>query len=332
MKKPVRELPTSRAPLERMIRIHTEIAAGKHPNTFSIAREFEVSSKTIQRDIDFMRDRMSLPIEYDSKKYGYYYTEPVDAFPSLQITEGELFALLVAEKALQQYRGTPFEKRLLTALKKLEGSLPETVSLNLTEWTQSISFRTTAEPRSDPGIIEVLAGAAASGRQLRIGYRKPGGKEPEERVVNPYHVGNVNGDWYLFAFDQLRKDIRTFSALRVTGVMPTGEKFQRPAKFALEKHLKDSFGVHSRSGDFSVAIQFDASIADYIREKRWHISQTLEELPEGGVELKMKLGSLVEIERWILGWGSGAKVISPPELVERVRKSAKGIVARYKED
>jgi proteasome accessory factor B len=34
----------------------------------------------------------------------------VDAFPTLTITEGELFALLVAEKALQQYRGTPYEK------------------------------------------------------------------------------------------------------------------------------------------------------------------------------------------------------------------------------
>jgi predicted DNA-binding transcriptional regulator YafY len=315
-----------------MIRIHTQINGGKHPNAFTLAREFEVSTKTIQLDIEFMRDRMSLPIEYDSQKYGYYYTETVEAFPSLQITEGELFALLVAEKALQQYRGTPFEKRLLTALKKLEGSLPDTVSLNLTEWTQSISFRTTAEPKSDPGIIEVLAGAAASGRQLRIGYRKPGGKEPEERVVDPYHVANVNGDWYMFAFDQLRKDIRTFSALRVTTAAPTGEKFQRPAKFALEKHLRDSFGVHSRSGDFSVTIRFDASVADYIREKRWHASQTLEELPEGGVELRMKLGSLVEIERWILGWGGAARVISPPELVERIRKSAKAIVGRYKED
>jgi predicted DNA-binding transcriptional regulator YafY len=313
-----------------MIRIHAVIASGKHPNTSTLAREFEVSTKTIQRDIEFMRDRMSLPIEYDSQRYGYFYTEPVDAFPSLQITEGELFALLVAEKALQQYRGTPFEKRLLTALKKLEGSLPDTVSLNLAEWTESISFRTTAEPNVDPDIIEVLAGAAASGRQLRIGYRKPGGKDPEERVVDPYHVGNVNGDWYLFAYDQLRKDIRTFAALRVTTAIPTGQRFQRPAKFALEKHLSDSFGVHSRSGDFAVVIRFDRSVADYIREKRWHASQILEDRPDGAVELNLRLGSLVEIERWILGWGGAAHVVSPPELAEAVRKSAQAIAANYK--
>lgn len=46
-----------------------------------------MSTKTIQRDIDFMRDRMGLPIDYSPQRYGFYYTEPVDAFPTLQITE-----------------------------------------------------------------------------------------------------------------------------------------------------------------------------------------------------------------------------------------------------
>jgi len=136
----------SRPPLERMMRIHSAINSGRLPNATKLASEMEVSTKTIQRDVEFMRDRMGLPIDYDAQRYGYFYTEPVDGFPSLQITEGELVALVVAEKALQQYRGTPFEKRLLTAFKKLERSLPDTVSLNLAEWTQTISFRTTAEP------------------------------------------------------------------------------------------------------------------------------------------------------------------------------------------
>lgn len=88
MKKTQRELPMSRPPLERMMRIHNAIASGDHPNASSLALEFEVSTKTIQRDIDFMRDRMGLPIEYCARSYGFRYTEPVDAFPTLQITEG----------------------------------------------------------------------------------------------------------------------------------------------------------------------------------------------------------------------------------------------------
>ena len=63
----------------------------------------------------------------------------------MQITEGELFALVVAEKALQQYRGTSFEKPLLSAIKKMEQSLPDTISLNLADIEQTISFRTRAE-------------------------------------------------------------------------------------------------------------------------------------------------------------------------------------------
>ena len=246
----------------------------------------------------------------------------------MQISEGELFALVVAEKALQQYRGTPFEKRLLTAFKKLERSLPDTVSLNLAEWTQTISFRTTAEPNVDLGIIDRLAQAAAAGQTLRLTYRKPGASN-EERTVDPYHIGNVNGDWYLFAHDHLRKAIRTFVPSRIVEAVPTGKTFQRPAKFALERHLSDSFGVYSRSGDFEVRIRFNRAVADYIREKRWHPSQVLVELPDQGVELQLRLGSLEEISRWILGWGAHATVLSPPELVSILRETAQALVKNY---
>jgi proteasome accessory factor B len=306
----------SRPPLERMMRIHTAIASGRFPNASSLAREFEVSTKTIQRDLDFMRDRMGLPVEYHPQRFGFHYTEPVDAFPTLQITEGELFALVVAEKALQQYRGSPFEKRLLTAFK------------NLAEWTQSISFRTTAEPNVDLGIIDRLAQAASEGRTLRLTYRKPGAAT-EERTVDPYHIGNVNGDWYLFAHDHLRKAIRTFVPSRILEAVPTGKTFQRPAKFALERHLRDSFGVYSRRGDFEVRVRFSRAVADYIREKRWHASQSLVELPDQGVELNLRLGSLEEISRWILGWGSEATVLAPPELANLVRGAAEALLKNY---
>ena len=86
----------SRPPLERMLRIHQAIQSGRHPNAVSLSRELEVSSKSIHRDLEFMRDRMELPLEYDSLHNGYHYTEEVGNFPTLQISEGELFALLVA--------------------------------------------------------------------------------------------------------------------------------------------------------------------------------------------------------------------------------------------
>jgi len=325
----VPDLPQTRPPLDRMMQIHAELAAGKFPNCSTLARTIEVSTKTIQRDLEFMRDRLNLPLEWNPLRNGYHYTEEVDSFPTLTITEGELFALLVAEKALQQYRGTPYEKRLVGALKKLERSLPGTVSLNLAEWEQTVSFRTTAEPVVNVPVMETLAQAMQRRQQLRITYRKPGAKRSEERVIDPYHLANVNGDWYLFAFDHLRQDIRTFVPGRISEYAKTGKSFGKPEKFALERRLRDSFGIFSKDGDYAVTVQFEERVADYIREKRWHPSQQLRELPGGGAELKLRLGSLVEIQRWVLGWGGAAKVITPPELVASVREAAQALATAH---
>ncbi len=306
-----------------MIRIHAVLQAGGNPNCSTLSRLLEVSTKTIQRDIEFMRDRMGLPIEFRPEHNGFRYTEEVDAFPTLQISEGELVALIVAEKALQQYRGTPFEKRLVGALRKLEQALPDTVSLNLADWDQSISFHTTAEPPDQvPPVLESLIRAAQRRQQLVLRYRKPGARLEEERVVDPYQIANVNGDWYLFAFDHLRKDLRRFVPARIVSATPTGTTFTRPAKFELQRLLRDSFGVRSKEGDFEVVLRFDPSVADYLREKRWHPSQIVKELEDGGVEVRLRLGSLMEIERWILGWGGAARVVAPVDLIERVRRAA----------
>jgi len=128
-----------RPPLQRMLKIHQALRSGKYPNASDLAKELEISTKSIHRDLEFMRDRLGLPLEYNSSRGGYYYSEKVNAFPTLQITEGELLALVVAEKALQQYRGTNFEKPLLSAIKKMQQSLPDTISLNLNEIDRTIS-------------------------------------------------------------------------------------------------------------------------------------------------------------------------------------------------
>ena len=330
MKPKPEKLLHSRPPLERMLRIHQAIQSGHYPNAVSLALELEVSSKSIHRDFEFMRDRLQLPLKFDHDRKGYYYTEEVSNFPTLQITEGELFALLVAEKALQQYRGTTFERPLLSAFKKMAASLPDTVSLNLADWERTISFRTSAEPILNLEIFDKLSKATAQRQQLQLTYRKPGRRETELRVVDPYHLANINGEWFLFAWCHLRKDIRTFVPARIQAIDITGKTFERPQKFSLEKRLRDSFGVQSGQGSFDVVIRFNELVSDYIREKKWHDSQQLKELKDGGLELRMKLSSLGEVERWVLGWAGNAKVIQPPELADKVKKSAQDILERQK--
>ena len=77
-----------------------------------------------------------------------------------------------------------------------------------------------------------------------------------------------------------------------------------------------------------MAIRFDELVSDYIREKRWHPSQQLIELEDGGVELRLKLSSLAEIQRWILSWGGQACALAPAELVESLKAAARMIQER----
>jgi len=316
----------TRPPLARMLQIHQAILSGGYPNATTLASQLEVCTKSIHRDLEFMRDRLQLPLQYDDKRFGYFYTEPVKAFPTLQITEGELFALVVAERALQQYRGTSFEKPLLSALQKLEQSLPDTISLSLTDVEQTISFRTSAEPILDLEIFDALAKATTARRQLELTYRKPGQHQPEQRVVDPYHLANINGEWFLFAFDHLRNDLRTFVPSRIKAVRPTGQTFERRRKFSLAERLRGSFGVQSGQGEFDVVLRFHERVADYVREKKWHESQQLRELKGGGIELRLTLSSLAEVARWVLSWGGDAVVVRPAELAQLVRQAAQKVL------
>ena len=309
-----------------MLQIHQALRSGSYPNASTLAKQLEVCTKSIHRDLEFMRDRLELPIQYDGKRFGYFYTEPVQAFPTLQITEGELFALVVAERALHQYRGTSFEKPLLSALQKMEQSLPDTISLSLTDVEQTISFRTSSEPILDLEVFDTLAKATTVRLQLELTYRKPGQQQPEQRIVDPYHLANINGEWFLFAFDHLRNDLRTFVPARIKAIRPTGRTFERRKKFSLHERLRGSFGVQSGHGEFDVVLRFHERVADYIREKRWHESQQLRELKGGGVELRLKLSSLAEVGRWVLSWGGDAVVKRPAELAESVKQAAQRVL------
>ena len=105
-----------------------------------LAREWEKSPRTIQRDLDFIRDVWGLPLEYHRKKYGFYFSEPVGKFPMVPISERELVSVFVAQKALSQYRGTPFEKRVDTGAKLVtktnlgEAEIRELVKPDLAKW------------------------------------------------------------------------------------------------------------------------------------------------------------------------------------------------------
>lgn len=319
----------ARPALERIMRIHQSVLSGERPTASGLARELEVDRRTVTRDITFMRDRWNLPLEYSVLQGGFIYTGPVDALPGAVITEGELFSVLIAEKALQQYRGTVFERRLKSAFDKMSEMMPESVTLNLDDWSQSVTFRSSSIPNQDIETFDILARGVTQQRQIEILYRKPRVKKPEKRIVDPHHLACIDGEWYLFAFDHKQCDIRIFKPTRMEDISMTGESFERCKAFSLDRHLRGAFGVFTGDKIFDIVIRFSPDVADYIREKEWHQSQRLKELNNGGVELQLRLSSLVEIQRWILGWGGEAVVLEPPELVKSIHEAGRALVKAH---
>ncbi|HEY5752706.1 MAG TPA: WYL domain-containing protein [Chthoniobacterales bacterium] len=306
-----------------MMRLHVLLQSGKYPNCQSVAREFEVTAKTIQRDIDYMRYQLGAEIAYDPVRFGYYYTKPMSHFPAFNISEGEVAALFIAQKALAQYRGTPFEKPLLEACRKLMGMLQGSVSVEWVNLQTAVSFRSTGVNRVEMETFDGITRALAESVEIVFHYHKLGSEQVEMRRARPWHLACIQNQWYCFAFDLDREQMRRFVLQRMSAVKLTRTKFERPSDFSIGQILKGSFGVFSRTGKEAgkihrIRLWFDAWAARLVCESEWHESQEVKKL-ENGVEMTLQLTDFEEVERWILSWGDHARVLTPKALQERIR-------------
>jgi proteasome accessory factor B len=321
---------SSRPPIERMLRIHEELRRGAFTNCTKLADTLEVSRKTVVRDIAFMRDRLELPIEFDARINAYRYTHPVSAFPTVQVSEGELLALLVARKALEQYRGTPFHRQLEVSFEKLTGGLKDRISFSPADELQSVSFRNAGLGKADLAIFNALSAATLRQQEVEFDYRKPGEASAGRRRVQPYHLAHRENLWYLIGYDSERAALRTFALPRISAPSVLKTQFVRPVDFSAERFFASALGVLGGEQDYRFVIRFSATVADRVREREWHESQELRDLPDGRLELRLRLGALPEIERWVLTWGSDAEVMQPKELRARLRATAAALLERYR--
>jgi proteasome accessory factor B len=223
----------------------------------------------------------------------------------------------------------PFQKALQMAFTKLTGQLDNRQRYSLEHLGLALSFRPLAPEDSDLNVFHLLTKGLQESRVLTFNYRNLGTKHWQERRVHPYHLACIDSHWYLFAHDLNRKAVRTFALTRLAKPALTNERFVKPKSFDPDKYLAGSFAVMKGDKEHEVVIEFDAWAADLVRGRQWHSSQEWTELPEGGSRMRMRLNGLEEIERWILSWGTHAKVIGPVALAERVRKTAKAVGRLY---
>jgi predicted DNA-binding transcriptional regulator YafY len=318
-----------RPAMARLEAIRALISEGRYPNSHSIARDLEWSVRTVKRDLSLMQNRLNLPMEFDQGKNGWYFTRPVPFFPSLPLTEKETVGLFMAQKSIEQYKGTALEPVLAGAFRKMMAGLDDSVKYSLGDLDGVVSIRPLAPGDADLEKFQLFTRAIREKRVLRFVYRGHGKVTTKARVVHPCRVGYVNNLWTLFAFDPKADGIRTFVFFRVTELKLTDERFTVMPQFDLNRELEGSMGVFKGTEKHKVVIEFDAWGADDVRGRAWHASQELTNRPDGTLQVKMELNNLEEVEKWVLGFGEHSMVIEPRELRERVRKTAEKIIARH---
>jgi proteasome accessory factor B len=307
--------------LARLAVIDRAIRAGTWPNATTLGRQLEVTPRTVQRDIEFLRDRLQAPVEFDPRRNGYRYSAADFQLPLVQLTEGELAALFLAERLLQQYRGTPYAAALASLFEKLTASLPSEVTIDLSHLADVYSFRRQGGLDSDARTFTRLARAIRSGRRLELVYWTASRDTTCRRTVDPYHLASIQGDWYLVAYCHLREDLRVFSPGRIRSLRDTGERFERPADFRFGDYLDGAFRVVRGDGPpRQVRLRFTADAARYVRERVWHPSQRLKECRDGGLELTLRVTHFLEVKRWLLSYGAACEVLEPAELRDEVRE------------
>src|SRR6185295_10340734 len=158
--------------LTRLHGLVQRIQRGDYPSQGLLAMEWEKNPRTIQRDMDFIRDVWGLPLEYDQQRYGFYFSAPVGKFPMVPISESELVSVFIAQKALTQYHGTPFEQPLRSAFEKLASSLKGEISVAWGDLDSAISFRGIETQVEDMEVLAMLSGAIRSRTEIEFGYRK----------------------------------------------------------------------------------------------------------------------------------------------------------------
>jgi len=316
----------SHAAIERISAIHQALLGDTWPTALGLSRQWEVNERTIRRDIEFMRDRMHLPIGRCFRRRGYYYTEPVNQFPTLTLSQAELVSICISQRAFSVYDGTPFGPPLRAAFNKMLKGLDQQVVLGLEELLEAISIRAESfEAPVDVALFDTVIAAAHQRQEIEIRHQKVDGSAMTTRQVHPYAVARHRGAWYLIGHDSLRQTIVTFGMSRVQAARLTGEHFQRPENFNLKDHLPDEFGIFSGKPE-PVEVEFEGTMAALIQERRWHPSQKFVKKRNGRVALQMRAVISPELEHLVLGWGPEAHVIKPVALKRRIEEMARGIL------
>lgn len=246
------------------------------------------------------------------------------------LTARELFALYLSKGVLAPLQSTPFYDDVSKVFKKLESHLGLKANAYLEELEQELKF----EPGPqwglglNPEVLETVRAACAEGHILEVLYYSANTKTERTRRLGAHYLYYAKGGLYLVAEDLGDQKVKMFAIPRMKTAIMTEEAYQGEVKTP-EVLFQGSMGVYSGERIEEVVVEFEAEVAPYVRERRWHPSQRVTALEGGRIRVNLELSQTPELYYWILGFAAYARVISPASVADKVATMAKETAERY---
>lgn len=300
----------------RLLRLLSLLEARRDWSGRELAERLEVSTRTIRRDIERLRD-LGYPVHANRGAPGYE-LGPGAALPPLLLDDDEAVAVAVGLRMATRATVTGIDDAAMRAMVKLEQVLPSHLRHRLKPLQTAVVTLPATGPSVAPDVLTTVAAACRDAQRLRFDYRTRDGDEAV-RTVEPHRLVQTATRWYLLAWDLARDDWRIFRVDRVRPRLPTGPRFtprQPPepdaATYVARRLSSAAWGPQAR-----VVVHEPAAS---LRSRLWHGWGEIEPRDADTSVLTLGGQSIPALALHILALDVDVEVEEPPELVEHLRQ------------
>jgi predicted DNA-binding transcriptional regulator YafY len=316
---------------ERFFWFHREIKERRYPNATTLANRAEVNSKTAQRDIEFMRDRLKAPLVYSCRDRGYYYSDESFELPAVWLKPEEVTAFVIAKRLASCIPDAGIKETLKYFLDKFSTVFSDKTNLDINQLSDKISLKNIEYYNVNETVFEKTINALLSSRSLRINYYSPYEDIETKRTILPLHLLNYMGNWHLIAFCNLKKGLRNFVLSRIRECIPSKELISLPPDLPpIKQFIRQNFGIFSGKERYKVSLSFSPQTSRRVKEQVWHKRQKTKIDENGRLTLTVPVSDFREIKREILKFGADVEVISPAALKKEIKEEIKKMQKIYR--
>lgn len=311
---------SERLKFERFVWFHGQVKRLRYPNSRGLVEEFEVSERTAQRDIDFMRDRLLAPLAFDRLHNGYRYTDDAYEIPIHWLDEDNLLALALAARLASTIPDTAVKEDLCRLIGRMLRLSRNEGYACLDRLGEKISVKNIEYARVDEQFFRLIVRALFDDCALHITYRSPHSGAVSERTVQPLHLMHYMGSWHLLAWCATKAALRDFALARLQAVAVADKPLRLPDILPpIKEYTRRHFGIMQGETTTTVTLRFSPHIAPRILEQIWHPDQQTSLEPDGSLLLSFPTADFRELTRNILSYGAEVRVAEPAELRALVR-------------